>query len=436
MLTVPTERGRWLTGALDERVRLGPDFYAEMARRHGDVCAFKLAGWKLYLVSAPRLVHSVLKEKASNYCKGSFFDPIRLLLGDGLFFSEGSRWRRQRTLMQPSFHRARLGALEPVLRGCAQASAQRFERAAKTGGQIDLRHEMVRLTLDVAARTLFGAELDGAQRDRIGECVDALSWLIDRRMFSLLQGLPVWVPLPMNLRLKALARELDDVVLPIIEARRRCPRPEPRDLLDALLLERQADGSPALSAQELRDQVMTLLMAGHETTASALTWLWVLLTEHEDVYARVRSEAASSHAGELALGRAVFSEAMRLYPPGWTFARQALADDELGGFALPAGANLVICPYALHRDRRFFEAPERFDPARFPLKGEARLAYLPFGAGARACIGAQLAVLEAMAALSALASRFVFRRVDREPVKVEPLVTLRPGPVRVEVSLA
>ena len=434
---LPRARGGLLLGVLSERLRLGADFYGEMAARHGDVCSFRLAAWEIVLVSRPDLVHSILKERAGNYRKGSFFDTMRLVLGDGLFFSEGESWRRQRSVLQPAFHRARLAALVPAMQGCLERALPRFDAAARSGAVLDLHGEMVRLTLDVAARTLFGAALDDRLRDAIGEAVDGLSRLINQRMFSMFQGLPLWVPLAMNLRTRALVRALDALVVPIIEERVRRPHAAPSDLLDALLLARDDSGAPAFSPGDLRDQVMTFLLAGHETTASGLSWTFKLLCENPDSYQRLLAEAAAwPHAAApdaaaleaLPVCKAVFSEALRLYPPGWTLARQAVEEDDLNGHYIPAGANLIVCPYALHRDRRWFDDPLAFRPERFPLQGDAKLAYLPFGAGARACIGAQLATLESVLVLAQLGRRYRFTLDAATPITLAPLVTLRPMP--------
>ena len=421
---IPVAKGSWFLGQLADRKRLGADFYGEMARRHGDVCALQLGQWKFVLVSNPALVAEVLRVRPDRYSKGDGFATLRNVLGDGLFFSEGARWKRQRRMVQPTFHRANLGAAADGMTRCIRDALPVFDEAVRTGRPLDLHHEMTSLTLDIAAQTLFGATITAEVRDRIGASVEALSQGINERLFSVFQGLPLWVPLRMNRTIRGAVSALDEIVYGLIDARSGATSAQ--DLLGDLLAARDPETGEALSRNEIRDQVMTFFLAGHETSASAITWAWKLLLDHPDAAAQVRAEA-DKQATQFTT--AVFQEAIRLYPPGWTFTRQAVTDDTLGGFAIPAGTNLMFCPYAMHRDPRFWPDPNAFRPERFPLASpEERAAYLPFGSGPRACIGGQFATMEATRVLTELARRYEFTEVPGAPITVSPLVTLRPHP--------
>jgi cytochrome P450 len=418
----------WLTGALPDRIVLGADFYAEMARRHGDVASFRLGTWKMVLLSHPDLVDHVLRDRPGAYSKGELFGDVRVLLGDGLFFSEGARWRQQRRTLQPSFHPRRLDGIAPIMRRCVLSALPAFEAAARTGAPLDLYAQVTRITLDIAAQTLFGAALPLAARDRIGALVEEISRLLDQRMFSMLQVLPMWVPLRMNRRTRAAVAALDAIVYELVDA--RAPgADEGTDLLGALLAARDPETGSGLDRTALRDQVMTFFLAGHETTASALAWCLKLLCEHPEVSDKVRAEVdGAEEQTELPYTMSAFKEALRLYPPGWTLTRQALEDDIIGGHPVPRGTNLIVCPYALQRDPRFWDEPLAFRPERFPLDAARRKAWLPFGSGPRACIGGQFAMTEAAIVLSELMRRYRFELEPGVPITAAPLVTLRPTP--------
>lgn len=429
-LPVPRPASTLLTGALPERRRLGAEFYGEMARLHGDVAEFRLGTWSFVLLSHPRAIRHVLQEHPTRYSKGDLFDSLRFLLGDGLFFSEGAEWRAQRRTVRPSFHPTNLGRLVPLMRECLDEALPALDHAATHGASVDLYALMSRFALDVTCRSLFGNTLSSTTRARVGALVEELAELIDTRMFSVFQSLPMWVPLPFNLRILAVVRELDSIVLECIERRRTDPSPH-TDILGTLLAARDPETGAGLSAVEIRDQVMTFFMAGYETTASALSWMLASLAEHPEWAERVRSESLACPPidGMGALRRlpvttSVFQETLRLYPPGWTFVRQSVCDDVVDGYEIPRGTDVLICPYALHRDPRFWSEPMRFDPERFPLTAEQRSAYIPFGAGPRACIGGQLSMLQGAVVSSVLMQRYRFTLAQK--VEAAPLVTLRP----------
>jgi cytochrome P450 len=443
-MTIPKVSGSWLTGSLPARRRLGERFYGAMAVEHGDLVELRLATWRFVLVSHPDGVRHLLQHHPQRYSKGSLFGSLRVALGDGLFFAEGAAWRRQRRVLQPAFHPSGLAPLIPAVHAALERVHGALDDAVITGATADLHSLMTRLALDVISRALFGRGLTVEDADRLATWITQLAELLDARTFSLVaQALPLSFPIPLHTRIARTLSELDAWIGARIQDRHADiarGAPPGDDLLGTLLTARDPETGDALRPGEVRDQIMTLFLAGHETSASALAWCFALLCDHpteaDAVRDEVRAADLASVEGLRRLQRVdrAFSEALRLYPPGWTLTRQALEDDVVLGERIPAGTNLVICPYALHRDPRFWDTPDAFRPDRFPLQAEQRHAYLPFGAGPRACIGGWFATVEATLTLADLLARYRFEPAWTAPLRAEPSITLRPAggvPVRV-----
>ena len=415
---IPVAQGGRLLGQLRMRQRLGPEFYGALAGQYGDVVSFRFGPVRLVAITHPDGLHAVLRERPDRYDKqGSLFSGLASLLGNGLFFSEGTTWRSQRRMLQPGFHPKRTEALRPGMEQQTATLLPELDRAARQGTVVPLYTLMTTLSLRIVANALFGSLLDPAGAQQIAERVLRIGTLIDARVFSPLEALPEWVPLRSRRHLRRAVAELDEQVLQLVAERRAGPPQD--DLLGALLTARDDQGNP-LDAKAIRDQVMTFFLTGHETTGNALAWTMALLLAHPDV-----QDAVAGHDGE-AHAAAAMQEAMRLYPPGWTLSRRAKVDDELQGFHVPAGTELMLCPYAVHRDPRFFDEPLAFKPERFPLAPEQKRAYLPFGSGPRACIGAGFAMQEGVVALTTLLSRYRFSPVSAGLPGIDPAVTLRP----------
>lgn len=442
MREVPWARGRPLVGLLAERQALGADFYGEMARRRGDVVGLRIGPFETILLSDPDHVDHVLRICPQRYSKGELFTGLRALLGEGLFFSDGERWRRDRRLLQPSFRPGALAALVPIWQRCVADLCASLDAKARSGERVDLGDALSKLALDMNARSLFGASLSPQTRDQIGALVEELSDLLQRQMFSPLRALLPFVPLPSDRKIRRITAALDAITGDLVSARAR-GETSGDDLLSAILSARDPESGLPLSPRELRDQVMTFFLAGHETTASALSWSMLLLAQHPEAASAVRrelegidpAEMSAEQIGALRETSSVLKESLRLYPPGWTFARRALQEDVIGGYTIPKGADILVCPYAMHRDARSFPEPERFLPARFPLPPASRRAYLPFGSGPRACIGGQLASLQGVLSIAALTKRYALELQTPAPVAVSALVTLRPGPTEARLSL-
>lgn len=394
---------------------------------YGNVVGIELPGAGFVVVNEPELARTLLLELQHETTKGAALQRSKPLLGEGLLTSEGDDHARARRLVAPAFHRPRLARYGEMIVSCVDDELAEWPPAAAT----DVHDHAGRLMLDIVGRTLFGLDL---RRDAggISTALDtAISW------FARQPGLGLAAPSGDDPELQAAVEHLDTVVGSFITARRADPN-QGDDLLSALIAARDDEGDgTGLTDVEIRDHTMTLLLAGHETTANALSWTLGLLAANPDLQDQLRTEAnaalaAHATANEIAtlpFVRAVVAEGLRLYPPAWIMARQAVNPIELGPWSLPAGTTVAVSPWLLHHDERWFDAPEQFDPQRW-LDGRTanlpRGAFLPFGAGTRSCIGEQLAWLELGVALAKLVAARTFSLCDRTSFAREHAITLRP----------
>ncbi|MFT5683745.1 MAG: cytochrome P450 [Myxococcota bacterium] len=406
----------------------------------GDFAQVRVAWNHLLLLSSPRHARHVLITNAANYEKGTRGQVLlRKILGDGLLTAEGSVWRKHRRIANPAFRRK-------MIAGFAAAMAAATEELAEEiiGGEFDVADAMNRLTLRIAGRCFFGQDIS----EESSEIGSALSAVLDE--FTRLVAAPFvgfeHIPTPRNLRYRRAVLALDAAAREIIAARREAmERGEDggNDLLSMLLEARDPETGEGLSDQALRDEVLTMLLAGHETTANSLAWTLILLSRHPDVARKVEAEVdAVIGDGPVGFGEAmkldwtgkVIKESMRLYPPAWVISRRAVEDDVIDGFPVPAGAFIFVSPYLIHRHPRYWENPEGFDPGRFDPErsvcpdGSPRPkdAYLPFGAGQRKCIGSHFAELEARIVLGVLMRRLRMSLLPGEVAQPAASITLRP----------
>ena len=400
------------------------------AREFGDIFYYR-AGWiHVYFLNSPELIESVLVTNQQNFRKDRVIQNSRWFLGQGLLTSEGGEWLRQRRLSQPAFHRERLALYARIINGCAEEMLDSW----KDGENRDVHQEMMQLTLRVVAKVLFSVDVKNESK----EVAAALNLLMKHSSGARIL-LPPWVrylPLPFLIRVRRAVRQLDEVVYRIIRERRRSEN-DNGDLLSMLMSARDEDGS-RMTDRQLRDEVMTFLLAGHETTALSLSWAWFLLSENPEAENKLHHELARVLDGKnpsfedlprLCYTEAVVKESVRLYPPAWSLARTAAEDFEIGGYLVPAGSNVVMSQWIMHRDPRFFPSPEQFDPGRWFEEHTQRLprfAYFPFGGGPRYCVGASFAMMEATLLLAAIAQRFRLRMVPGHKVVPVPSITLRP----------
>jgi cytochrome P450 len=403
-----------------------------LAARHGDAVRLRVGPKTLYVLNAPSLAKHVLVDNAAKYHKGIGLAQARRALGDGLLTSDGDRWAAQRKVMQPVFQAKRIAEQADRV---ADEAADWVDRLATRAGRgvVDVTAETTELTLGVLGRTLLDTDLHSYAG--IGGSFEAVQ---DQAMFEMvsLGLLPLWLPLPKQLRFRRAQRRLDEVVDALIAERSRRVELTGDDALGRLLDAIRAEPAE-VRRQRGRDELTTLLLAGHETTASTLSWAFHLLDEHPGVARRMRAEATAvlgsrrpSYAdlSRLTYTTMVVEEVMRLYPPVWILPRSAQADDEINGHRIPAGSDVVVSPYILHRHPRYWPDAERFLPERFDrarASERPRYSYLPFGAGPRVCIGSSLAMMEAVFVLSTVVRQLELRKLPGRPVVAEPMLSLR-----------
>ena len=407
-------------------------FLTRCSREYGDVVRLGFPGPPAYLISHPEDVEYVLVKNNKNFVKDRYTRAELSILGNGLLINEGDSWRRQRRLAQPAFHRRRVEAFGETM----VSFTERMLDGWRDGETRDVHAEMMRLTLEIVAKTLFDADISREAED-VGRSVNAIMARSSDQGSSLfLRMLPESFPTPGNLAYRKATRRLDDMVYALVEERRRSGT-DAGDLLSMLLRAEDEDGE-GMSDKQLRDEAMTIILAGHETTAIALSWTWYLLGKHPEVEARLSGELEEVLGGRaptvqdlprLGYADAVIKESMRLYPPAWAVGREVLGDCEIGGYRVPAGAQLFVSQYVVQRDPRFFGDPETFDPERWRdgrTEGLPQYAYFPFGGGPRLCIGSGFAKMEAVLLLATVAQRFRLEPISVRPPGAQPSITLRP----------
>ena len=409
-------------------------FLTRVAREYGDVSRFRVGPQAFYFLNHPDLVRDVLVTHHERFHKGRALQRAKRLLGEGLLTSEGEHWQRQRRLAQPAFHRQRLQGYGRVM----VDYAERASASWRDGEALDISEEMMRLTLSIVGKTLFDADVE-RDASEVGGALSEIMDLFGYLMFpfaELMEKVPILPPVRRFNRARA---RLDQVVYRIIDERRRGGE-DRGDLLSMLLLAEDEEGDrTGMSNEQVRDEAMTLFLAGHETTANLLAWTWYLLALNPEAERRLHAEIdAALEDGRpptvddlprLRYTEMVVSEVMRLYPPAWAVGRRAVADHEAGSYLVPAGSLILVSQYVAHRDPRFWPDPLRFDPERWtPEAKDARpqYAYFPFGAGARRCVGEGFAWMEGSLLIASIARRWRMRLVPTHPVVEHPRITLRP----------
>jgi cytochrome P450 len=413
--------------------RRGPlPYFQNLAKRYGDISFFRIGPQEAFFLNHPDLIKDVLVTNNQNFMKGLVLQRAKRLLGEGLLTSEGEFHRRQRRLAQPAFHRQRIASYAEIMVDYATRTGERWQDGAK----LDVSQEMMRLTLGIVGKTLFDADVESESGD-VGEAMTVVMELFDTLtmpFFELLSKLP----LPQLRRFDAARTKLDQIIFSLVDDRRRNGG-DRGDLLSMLLLAQDEEGDGGqMTDQQLRDELLTIFLAGHETTANALTWTWYLLSKHPEAEARFHQELNEvlgrrkpkfEDAAQLRYTEMVLAESMRLYPPAWAIGRLATVDCELGGYFVPKKSLVLVSQYVMHRDERYYENPLTFDPERWtPEAREARpvFAYFPFGGGPRRCIGEGFAWLEGILLLATIGQKWQLRLVPHHPVVLKPVVTLRP----------
>jgi cytochrome P450 len=429
----PGPPGRLVRGHLPDFAAGRLDYMVRCTRDYGDVVALRFGPRRIFLVNHPDPIEEVLVTKSRHFIKHFALRLNPLVLGKGLLTSEGDFWLRQRRLIQPAFNRGRLAGYAPAMITAVESLLASW----KPGETRDISKEMMRLTLDIAARTLFGADASAAA----GNVSSALQFLQESFLvrFSRLLPMPIWVPTLRNLRLRRAVRQLDDIIYGFIRQRRQSSEHR-GDLLSILLHASDEDDGSRMTDKQVRDEAMTLFLAGHETTALALSWTWYLLATHPEAEQRLADEVRAvlgdsdrlptiDDVPRVRFVEAVILESMRVLPPVYTIGREAIDECEIGGFRVPKGTTILMSQWVVHRDPRFFDEPEKFHPQRWLGALAQRLpkyAYFPFGGGPRLCVGNIFAMLEAVLVLAVIAQRYRFTVVPDHPVEPWATFTLRP----------
>lgn len=409
-------------------------FLQKIAQEYGDISRFRVGPRRIFLVNHPELIRDVLITQHKNFHKGHGLQRAKTLLGEGLLTSEEEFHRRQRRLAQPAFHRERMNAYASVMTDYAARMSERW----RDNQTLDIAGEMMRLTLAIVGKTLFDADTEN-EAAGVGAALNAALKAFSFMMLPYSELLEK-LPLPQMRRFREARAQLDALVYRIIEERRQS-NVDRGDLLSMLLLAQDEEtNGGAMTDEQLRDEAMTIFLAGHETTANALVWTWVLLAQNMDVERKLHEELDAVLAVDNRLPRIedlpalkytemVFAEALRLYPPAWVIGRRALRECEIGGYVVPEDTLVLMSQYVMHRDSRFFPDPLRFDPERWTQgEREARppFAYFPFGGGARRCIGEGFAQMEAVLLIATLARRWRLRLAPDQKIETKAIITLRP----------
>ncbi len=426
----PGPKGWPLFGVLNEFRKDPPGFLQKVSREYGDVAYIPLGRQHIYHLAHPDLIRDVLVTNQHKFKKSRMLERAQLLLGEGLLTSEGEYHRRQRRLMQPAFHRERLAGYATVM-----ADRAASVRDGWTAGQhFDVMQEMMRLTLAIVTRALFSTNVD-SEADEIGKALTQVFDLFEVIMMPFSEFLEK-LPLPAMRRFKQARKRLDETIYRMIAERRASGRDE-GDLLSMLLLAQDEEGSGGMTDTQVRDEALTLFLAGHETTADALTWAWYLLSQNPGAEAAFHAELDRALAGrlpaledlpQLRYTESIFAETLRLFPPAWGMGRRALEDYRVGDFTIPARSVILMSPYVVQRDPRWHPDPLEFRPERWSEEDPARpkFAYFPFGGGARVCIGERFAWMEGTLILAAIGQRWRLRLEPGHRVETQARITLRP----------
>jgi cytochrome P450 len=431
----PSVPGVPLLGVLPQVWRNPLDFFLRTALDYGGVVRMQMGPAPMYLVTHPDAVKHVLQDNNKNYIKG--YDQAKALFGEGLLTSEGDKWLRQRRLMSPAFSRSTLISLLPMMADATKQKIEEWHARSDPQQPVDIAAEMMLLTQTIILNTMFSTDIGKHAEKAADAFTTALEHLNSTIMlpFPFLQKLPT----PANMRFDRAIQYLDDMIYGFIDERRQKGSTR-LDLLAMLMSAQDEETGEGMSDQQMRDEMITIFLAGHETTASLLGWTWYLLAQNPAIEAGLRLEQQDLLAGrtpdhedlrKLDTTRKVLEEALRMYPPAWMFARHAVNDDIVNGYQIPAGATIFLSPYVTHHLPEVWEEPERFDPERFRpenMEQRPRFAYFPFGGGPRLCIGNNFALMEAPLLLTMIMQNFRFEMIPDQTFELKPVASLRPQP--------
>jgi cytochrome P450 len=429
-------KGNFLFGNTFDFLKNPLRFLLRAMHRRERVLQIRLVDRTCFLIFQAEDIKYVLQENNKNYVKSDAYRAIQLFLGNGLLNSEGDFWRRQRKLAQPAFHKQRLALLVGLMNRTTLETLQRWEQH-KPGQPVNISEEMMKLTLEIVSESLFSADV----KRHLDHISDSLTTIIDFAYDSIGSyiHIPLKYPTPRNLKFKRAVNQIESLIYEIIDRRKDAKMGEHLDLLGMLMEAQDEESGEKMNSRQVRDEVTTIFMAGHETTANAMAWALYLMARHPDVASRVRIEAEQvlgkdglptyENIRELKYTLQVVQETLRLYPPAWVVGRKSLEADKIGEFDIPARAPILMSPYAVHRNSAYWEKPDVFDPDNFLPERERQrptYAYFPFGGGPRLCIGNNFALMEMQIILILAIRRFDFQLAHPQEIVPLPTITLRP----------
>jgi cytochrome P450 len=428
----PKPEGHWLLGSYSEFQADPLKFLSRTAQSQGDISCFRMGPAYIYLINHPDLIHQIFVEQTENFYKSNFAKKsLGKMLGNGLVLSDGDFWKRQRRLAQPAFHHNRIASYAEEMVNSTLAMLNNWQ----PGKTVQVDQQMSQLALAIMSNTIF--VLDTLEESEgVSSAIADLQAALSKRLLAAVP-LPDWIPTSNNLKAKQALQTLDNIIFGIIEQRRKSGE-DKGDVISMLLMARDDDGAQ-MSDQQLRDELLTLFIAGHETTANLLTWTWYLISQHPEVEAKLYDELKTVLDGRTTLtyqdlpalkyNDMVIKEVLRLYPPAWIIVRQPFEDATIGDYRIKKGTTVFVSPYVIHHDARFYPEPERFMPERFAPEAEAKIphyAYIPFSGGPRICIGISLATMEARLIIATVMQQFRLRYEAKQPLKPSALLTLVP----------
>ncbi len=437
-------KGHWLKGSI-EALRADPvQFMSENCEKYPDINHFRAFHFHFYGVSNPDMIQHVLQTNYKSYHKGKQYKQLQIVLGDGLLTSEGDFWRRQRRLAQPAFHRDKIESFIQIMNKYTDQLLKDWEK--ENGKEIDILEQMMKLTLEIVSDCMFSSDVDAVYGD-VKKSMNVILYQTQKRIENVF-NVPYPLPSKQNNLLRKNKKILSDIVHNIIHKRfENKAASEKSDLLDMFLKAKDEDTGETMNEKQIHDEVMTVFLAGHETTANALTWGLYLLSKEPEVVQKMREEIEQVLGTEkeikmmqipqLKYVTMAAKEILRLYPPAWIVTRECIQEDEIGGYKIPVGSNMMISIFQMHRSEKFWDKPNNFIPERFEdEKNISKFVYFPFGGGPRICIGNTFALTELQVILAKIIPAFSFKYLAKEEPKYVPQITLRPLnglPLEIEV---
>ena len=431
---IPVRKGNWVLGIALDLIRDPLGFLTSVTKEFSGIVTYRFASRYVVFLSDPKLIKHVMQTNNKNYRKGLQYEPLKLVLGNGLLTSDGGFWLRQRRIITPVFHKKYIVSFADQMVLSTQNLIVDWKK--EEGKVFDIYPHMMQLTLDIVGKTMLSTNVKD-KASAVGPALGVLMGFAINRVRAIVK-IPLWLPRSANVRFKKKKKIIDDIVVDIIKKRRTTPS-DHLDLQDMLMKAKDEETGEQMTDKQLKDEVMTIFIAGHETTASALTFAWLLLSQHPEKQKKFNEELdrvlggktpKMEHVPQLEYTLQIINEAMRLYPPAWIVARRGINEDSIGGYKTEKNANILICPYSVHRDPKLWQNAEEFIPERFEkekMKNIDKFAFFPFGGGPRMCVGNNFALMEMQLVLAVIGQKYLLEEDKTHVVKLDPLITLRPN---------